>query len=1290
MAIYHFSGSVVSRSKGKSAVASAAYRSGEKLHDERQEKTFDYGRKQGIVYKEIMLPDDAPEWMANREKLWNAVEAAENRKDSQLAREFNFALPREFTKEQNIELAREFIQNEFVAKGMVADLCIHDEKSKDGEEKPHAHVMLALRRVTKDGFGLKERSWNAKENLLQWREAWAEYTNKYLALNGIDQRVDNRTLEEQGIALEPQKKIGPDIFRVYEARVEEHRRIAKENGEKIFDDPTIALKAITHHQSTFTHQDLARFINRHSIDAEQFQMVYEKVKASEQIVTLVDEQGKERFTTREMQVLENKMLDDAISLKENANIAPRSVDLELPGTFLSPQQKDAVKHIIGDGDIKCLVGYAGTGKSRLLSQAKELWEKDGYRVHGATLSGIAAENLEATSGIESRTLASRCYYWDRGAEYLTKKDVLVIDEAGMLGSRQAARVLDEVKTAGAKAVFIGDPQQLQAIEAGAAFRAISEQTGYLELTEIRRQQEPWQQEATKKFALRYTQEALDLYEQHGCIHVFETQDIAKSALVERWDDARIDYPDKTQIMLSYTNRDAQELNGMARDYRRKNNELGEDQELKTESGNKNFAINDRIYFLRNNRSLGVKNGTLGTIENIHLKNKERGQVTVRLDRDDLNGNPKSVTIDLGQYGHITHGYAATIHKAQSLTVDQSHILASKHLDSHAAYVGMTRHKERADLYLSKEEFADRKELEQVLSRDRSKDVTLDYYSQNTREIEEREVSQETQTKEKSVSELVKEIASLGKSYYDDQGSENRVEQYVREIKEIAEQAEQDPEEQNIRQEIKALGEQDYLKIDKDRTDEDREQGTPFREKIDYPDPVSVLIVGEQKEAAIISQQEQKEGQRKEQHYRTDKVNKAEKVEPSKFQQEKQAENLINKHYGLEEKYREVKERRNKPFAEAMAKEQIRRCAQELYKNKYAMNYLEENDVTLFKEIKVLKEQNEKLEQKQKIEPSEAKLDRIIKECAVIMQCINSCNYKQAYYISEGTFSQYMKDRLDEHKDEIKQCIKEIGDDKKMLNSFRQRDSKLFEAIDKACDNIFTKSIKGIESKERLKGFAGNRPALYEKALLGEKEYRKLEQEHSDAVKGVAEMFTSGYGQSELKEPKAIRDSIGEALERCANTICKDVEATRLISQHDRELFRDMNKRFDNMFIEVIKKDDLHKDIKMHPEAIDKITGVATDKTLLEEERAEKLIGKYYAIEEKYHEIREKGESRFDEIEAKGQMGRCAHEICKSESAMNYLHKNDKELFEEMNVLKEQEKTHEKPKGFERKGFEMEI
>lgn len=732
MAIYHFSAQTISRSQGRSAVGCSAYRSAMELFDERYGKTHDYTKKEDVAYCEIMLPQDTPLWMMDREKLWNYVEGCEKRKDAQLAREIQVSLPRELTLEQNIELIKEFVQKEFVDKGMIADVAIHTDKSSDGELQPHAHVMLTMREVTMEGFGQKVREWNAKENLLIWREHWAETANRHLALNGHDISIDHRSNHERGINLEPQYKIGTSVARNQMARMEDHERIAFENGENIYHDPQIALDALTRQQSTFTHQDLARFINRHTKDAQQFERVYEKVKTSEQIISLgFDEKERERFTTIEMLEIETRMVQRASQLV-NRTGHDVYIDSHIKGLTnreLSSEQRNAYDHLLAKGDLKCVVGYAGTGKSYLLGAAREAWERDGYRVLGATLAGIAAENLQASSGIESRTLASRMYYWDRGEELLTRKDILVIDEAGMFGSRQMEQVLKQVQEAGAKAVLIGDPQQLQAIEAGAAFRAIIERSGYVELTEIRRQQHEWQRNATKEFARGNAETGLIHYKLHENVHEFETQAVAKKAMVELWNDARITNRDETQIMLSYTRKDAAELNDMARGLREKLGELGESQVLSTIKGQKAFAENDRIYFLKNDRYLGVKNGSLGTIEKI-----ESNQLTVKLDKDNAQSLERSsVIVNLDKYDHIDHGYAATIHKAQGVTVDRSYLLASKHMDSHATYVGMSRHRESADLFYSKEEFSNEKVLNYALGRERAKDVTVDYSHQKVRD-----------------------------------------------------------------------------------------------------------------------------------------------------------------------------------------------------------------------------------------------------------------------------------------------------------------------------------------------------------------------------------------------------------------------------------------------------------------------------------------------------------------------------------------------------------------------------
>jgi Ti-type conjugative transfer relaxase TraA len=727
MAIYHFSGTIVSRSQGRSAVACAAYRSGERLIDERYDKIQDYSRKEDIVHEEILLPENAPEWMSDREKLWNAVEAAEKRKDAQLAREFNFALPRELTLQQNLELAHTFVKEQFVKQGMVADLCIHED-IKDGESLLHAHIMLTLREVTPEGFGYKVRDWNSKAQLLNWREAWANTANHFLALNGHDRQIDHRTLEAQGIGLEPQYKIGASKAQDRMARLEDHERIARENGERLFKNPDEALKALTQQQSTFSYQDLARFVNRQTVDAAQFELVYEKIKTHANIVHLgLDDRGIERFTSSEMLGIETKMLDRTRLLSQcDGHFVKIEHKLKaVASRTLSQEQKDAFFHLTESHDLKCVIGFAGTGKSYLLGAAKEAWEASGYRVHGVTLAGIAAQNLEGSSGIESRTLASRCWYWDRGEQLPGHKDILVVDEAGMLGSRQMARILEVADQGNAKVVLVGDTQQLQAIEAGAALRAIIERIGALELTEIRRQRVPWQAEATKDFARGHTAKALGAYESSH-LHVFETQALARSALIEMWNDARISNPGQTQIMLAYTRVDVKSLNEEARALRHAQGELGIELEFKTERGKRLFAENDRVYFLQNDRTLGVTNGTLGTIESV--KDQE---IVVRLDKgDNIDINiDRRVIVDPNKYLYLEHGYAGTVYKAQGVTVDRAYLLASRHLDAHSTYVGMSRHRQSVDLFQSREEFPRMEDLVRTLSRERGKDVSTDYLSE---------------------------------------------------------------------------------------------------------------------------------------------------------------------------------------------------------------------------------------------------------------------------------------------------------------------------------------------------------------------------------------------------------------------------------------------------------------------------------------------------------------------------------------------------------------------------------
>ena len=735
VAIYHLSAKIVTRAKGQSVVASAAYRSAGHLHDERIDQTFDYTRKGGVEHTEIVAPEGAPAWVKDRQKLWNAVEKAEKRKDAQLAREIELALPVELSRVEQVQLLRDYAQRSFVSKGMVVDFAIH----RDNPENPHAHLLLTTRDITADGFGAKRRDWNEKDVLFEWRAQWADIANAYLARAGPEVRIDHRSLEAQGLDLAPGRKIGVSLDRQQRPglphriaeRVAEQRRIARENGERIIADPKVALDALTRQQATFTDHDLAKFLHTRTDGAEQFRTAHLKITTSRELVILgQDDRNRIRYTSREMHEIEKAMLERAARMTERHghDVTSRrraAAEVQHP---LSCEQTAAFGELTAAGDLKALIGVAGSGKSRLLAAARDAWEAQGYTVKGAAISGIAAENLNLASGIEARTIASLEYAWAGNRDQLTSRDVLVIDEAGMVGTRQLARVLEAADKAHAKVVLVGDPEQLQAIEAGGAFRGILADSGAVELSEVRRQTHQWQREATQQLAAGETPQALAIYERRNAITQHATRGDARAALLENWAGDAREHPAESRLMLAYTRADVADLNDLARAWRREHKDLGRGHLIQTERGPKEFATGDRLYFLRNERSLGVRNGSLGTIESIR-----NGILTVKLD-----ATGDEIAVDTKFYRDLDYGYAATVYKAQGATVDRTYVLATSHYDRHATYVALSRHRETAAVFYSGEDFGSpwtkasltpeeaRKRFIHVLSRARPKELVRDY------------------------------------------------------------------------------------------------------------------------------------------------------------------------------------------------------------------------------------------------------------------------------------------------------------------------------------------------------------------------------------------------------------------------------------------------------------------------------------------------------------------------------------------------------------------------------------
>jgi hypothetical protein len=477
---------------------------------------------------------------------------------------------------------------------------------------------------------------------------------------------------------------------------------------------------------------VARTLHRYIDDPDAFQAAFAKALASPSLVELRPEQKDDlgrtvepaRYSTKEMIAVERQMADSADRMAQSRTFGVTRSKVEqaiADRPFLAEEQKAAVRHVTGPERIKAVAGLAGAGKSTMLGAARQAWEAEGYQVVGAALAGKAAEGLEESSGIRSRTLASFERSWERGRDMLNARSVLVIDEAGMVGSRQLSRVLAQADLAGAKVVLVGDPEQLQPIGPGAAFRAVAERAGFVELGEIRRQREGWQREASVDFARHRTADGLQAYAQRGAIHFSDDLGAAKQAIVGDLIadmDAR---PEGSRLVLAHRRVDVAELNDQARAIRQGRGELQGEHLYQTTEGDRAFAAGDRILFRENSRDLGVKNGMLGTVERA-----EPGRLEVRLDTAKGPATGRSVSVSMADYAAVDHGYATTVHKAQGATVDRTYVLASGTMDRHLTYVGMTRHRDAVTLYAGRDEFKDTDALAARLSRAGLKETTLDY------------------------------------------------------------------------------------------------------------------------------------------------------------------------------------------------------------------------------------------------------------------------------------------------------------------------------------------------------------------------------------------------------------------------------------------------------------------------------------------------------------------------------------------------------------------------------------
>ncbi len=700
MAIEYASTSILSRSKGHSAIKASAYRSGDKMYDDRIGLTVNYAhRKHEVIFSEIMLPKGVDIAFTDRETLWNAVEDSEHRKDSQLAKDHVIALPKELSQKQHIEMAKQFAQEQFVNEGVAVDINIHYHS----EDNPHAHLMTTTRVIDENGFGKKATHLNpsfsgrgrvsAEEQI---RHQWADYQNKYFQENNIGLEVTNNNGEfATQVHMGAANQLEKDGIKTNKG--DHNRQVKSQKTKELLNNPDKIIELVSDRKSVFSKHDLYRELFKHIDDKLIFGEVKSKLDCSEKLLPLGKPSKETRFyTTKDVLETEQSIRETTealgTSVSNHGVNSPTRERVKSNYSFLSSEQKEAINEVTNSKRLSIVVGFAGAGKSTMFKAAKEIWEGSGFKVKGIALAGKAAEGLEKSSDIKSSTIHRLLYDIKNGTNPIDNKTVVVMDEAGMVNNKLMKSILDEVEKTGAKLVLAGDSEQLQPIQAGNPFRDMSEINGFTEISTIRRQQEEWQREATYNLSQGRSASAIKAYADNGDIKLTETHQEAINGIVS--DYLQKTYTRQNMAVLAHKRIDVGVLNQNIREILLIRGEVHSEISVKTSEGKKQFGSGGRILFLKNDKELGVTNGSLGTIEET---NEHNAKLVVKLD------NGKRIEVDTKKYPNITHGYAMTIHKSQGVTVDHAMVLATQSFDKHLAYVSLSRHKESLKVYAGKDE-----------------------------------------------------------------------------------------------------------------------------------------------------------------------------------------------------------------------------------------------------------------------------------------------------------------------------------------------------------------------------------------------------------------------------------------------------------------------------------------------------------------------------------------------------------------------------------------------------------
>lgn len=712
----------VSRSNGGNACRKAAYNERTSLKCERTGELFYFEHKEDGIYHDVMLPVGAHEKFKSSKVLWNAVEHFEKRSNSQLCKELVLALPDnpEITFEDRIELTRQFVEQNFVYKGVAVQMDIH--APHEGDKNWHAHLLVTTRRFSKDGMTFhthkaRDLDPEVRGGLVVeadlWGEIWKDLQNNYFKEKGLDLRVD-------AIGLVPQEHLGPVRMRHHMNDALQRAELIKESNEALAQDPEVILESLSQNKAVISKRDIERFIEKH-VPSERQESIHQAIFESKDLIALLDPESiteTDLFTLKQTRENEEKLLRFATSLHQQKGV---SIEDNLKQGIkdryhLSSEQESAFEHATLSNNLSIIQGRAGVGKSYVLRPIREIHEASGYRVIGLAPTHKVAEDLKEDGFVHATTCHAFLFSLKNQRQQINDKTFLIVDEAAMLSTDLKIELLHAAKRAGAKVLLVGDSRQLPSIQRGGMLEVLIGTLGAAEIREVRRQSIEWQKDVSESLSRGEVLPALQILDAHERIIFSPTKEESLNDLMYAWSKDMRDDPSPTKLILAQRNVDVDALNLAARDLIRYSGKLGDkDYAIMTKRGVSYFAEGDRIQLTETDKHQNLFNGNFGVIQKL-----SETLCTI------LQDNGEEVTFNPETYIGLRHGYAGTIYKAQGSTLPKTYVLHDRSTNLNNSYVSLTRQTEDLKVFATFNETHSLQHMAQQIGRQHGKEASLKY------------------------------------------------------------------------------------------------------------------------------------------------------------------------------------------------------------------------------------------------------------------------------------------------------------------------------------------------------------------------------------------------------------------------------------------------------------------------------------------------------------------------------------------------------------------------------------